>query len=68
MTTTEQKTCEAIIRMAHKDEPDYWTRLKHQAAISAMQVYLVKHRVNYDVIADWSIDLADMLVKKLKEI
>ena len=37
MTVIEQKAYEAIIKMAHKDEPDYWTRLEHQYAGMAMQ-------------------------------
>ena len=37
MTVIEQKAYEAIIKMAHKDEPDYWTRLEHQYAGMAVQ-------------------------------
>lgn len=29
MTILEQNACNAIISMAKKDEPDYWTRLEH---------------------------------------
>ena len=37
MTVIEQRAYEAIIKMAHKDEPDYWTKLEHQYAGMAMQ-------------------------------
>ena len=37
MTVIEQRAYEAIIKMAQKDEPDYWTRLEHQYAGMAMQ-------------------------------
>jgi hypothetical protein len=52
MTVIEQRAYEAIIKMAHKDEPDYWTRLKHQAAIAAMRelVPMVNHEVELKLI------------------
>ena len=37
MTILEQRAYEAIAKMAHKDEPDYWEKLKHQYAGMAMQ-------------------------------
>lgn len=72
MTVIEQKAYEAIIKMAHKDEPDYWDKLRHQAAIAAMQGILARGE-NYgnsreDVcnkIADYAIDVANTLIKKL---
>ena len=57
-----------------EDDPDYWTRLEHQAAIAAMQGKMA-HGDNFgnsreDVcnkIADFCIDVANALIKKLKE-
>lgn len=73
MTVIEQRAYEAIIKMAHKDEPDYWTRLRHQAAIAAMQGKMAQGdnfgNSREDVcnkIADYCIDVADTLIKKLK--
>lgn len=40
MTVLEQNACNAIIAMAKKDEPDYWTKLEHQYAGMAMQQIL----------------------------
>jgi hypothetical protein len=40
MTILEQNACNAIISMAKKDEPDYWTRLEHTYAGMAMQAML----------------------------
>lgn len=37
MKIMEQRAYEAIAKMAHKDEPDYWEKLKHQYAGMAMQ-------------------------------
>lgn len=73
MTVLEQRAYESIVKMAHKDEPGYWTKLRHQAAISAMQGVLA-HGENYgnsreDVcnkIANYCLDVADTLIKKLK--
>lgn len=56
------------------DYLDYWTRLRHQAAIAAMQSKMAQGN-NFgnsreDVcnkIADYCIDVADALIKKLKE-
>ena len=74
MTVLEQRAYEAIAKMGHKEEPDYWTKLRHRAAICAMQGVLA-HGENYgnsreDVcnkIAAYAIDVANTLIKKLKE-
>ena len=63
-----------------KDEPDYWEKLKHQAAISAMQgllsnsAYLenfIKYSVEGDslarVVSTNAIDYATALINRLKE-
>ena len=68
MTVIEQKAYEAIIKMAHKDEPDYWTRLEHQAAIAAMQGLMSKEYLdNPDSLVSHAIHYAHALVEKMKE-
>ena len=49
MTVIEQRAYEAIIAMAKKNEPDYWTRLEHQYAGMAMQGLLS----NPQIWKDW---------------
>lgn len=53
------------------DEPDYWEKLKHQAAVSAMQgmVRLVGHDRMYppQKMAIFAVECATALVEKLKE-
>ena len=50
------------------DDPDYWTRLEHQAAIAAMQGFLAgRMEDTYNRVAEFSIKQAHVLVKKLKE-
>ena len=52
------------------DEPDYWTRLKHQYAGMAMQGLITRNGyVNYteEEMAKWCLDVAHALVEKLKE-
>ena len=44
----------------------YWTRLEHQYAGMAMQGFLARYNVEFDKIADWSVELATALVEKLK--
>ena len=59
---------------------DYWTRLEHQYAGMAMQGILINEKMTLDLhrafgkdeslditISDFAIDLANTLVKKLKE-
>ena len=51
------------------DNPDYWTRLEHQAAIGAMQGILAKYGIEPlpdDLIND-ACEYAHALVEKLKE-
>ena len=51
-----------------KDDPDYWTRLEHQAAIAAMQGFLASGIDNtYEKIAEFSINQAHALVEKYKK-
>ena len=47
MTVLEQNAYNAIIAMAKKDEPDYWTRLEHQYAGMAMQGLSEKYLKEY---------------------
>lgn len=81
MTILEQRAYEAIAKMAHKDEPDYWEKLKHQYAGMAMQVVLEKsynELYHTNMMKNWSRDGAEevarlsviyatALVEKLKE-
>lgn len=78
MTVLEQRAYEAIASMAKKDEPDYWEKLKHQAAISAMQGIVSNDQIMIElgdvkdisiecVIAETSNRIATALVEKLKE-
>ena len=73
MTVIEQRAYEAIISMAKKNEPDYWEKLKHQAAISAMQGILSnpnhalwERENNANGIAESANNIATALVDKLK--
>ena len=70
MTILEQRAYEAIIKMARKDEPDYWDKLKHQYAGMAMQgmVRTIGHDRMYppDKIAIYAVACATALVEKLK--
>ena len=71
MTVIEQKAYEAIIKMARKDEPDYWTRLEHQYAGMAMQQLVSLVNVGYEYVheetAIIAYNFAHALVEKLKE-
>ena len=52
------------------DDPDYWTRLEHQAAIAAMQSLIMTSTHNFgtsEQIAMWANEYATALVKELKE-
>lgn len=50
------------------DDPDYWTRLEHQAAIAAMQGFLAgRMEDTYKRVAEFSINQAHALVEKLKK-
>ena len=51
-----------------EDDPDYWTRLEHQAAIAAMQGFLAgRMEDTYKRVAEFSINQAHALVEKMKE-
>ena len=50
-----------------EDESDYWTRLEHQYAGMAMQGIIARHNVDFDMVVEWSADLAHALVEKMKE-
>ena len=45
---------------------DYWTKLEHQYAGMAMQGIIARHNVDFDMVIEWSADLAHALVEKLK--
>ena len=69
MTILEQNVCNAIIAMAKKDEPDYWTRLEHQAAIAAMGGICGNtsyEEFTWEIMAEDAIRAAHAIVKKLK--
>lgn len=51
--------------MVRKDEPDYWEKLRHQAAISAMSAFLIRGCQPEDV-AQLSCELAGVMIEKLK--
>lgn len=46
--------------------PDYWTRLEHTYAGMAMQGIIARHNVDFDMVVEWSADLAHALIQKLK--
>jgi hypothetical protein len=48
-------------------DPDYWTRLEHTYAGMAMQGIIARHNVDFDMVVEWSVDLAHALVEKMKE-
>lgn len=53
-----------------KNNPDYWTRLEHQAAIAAMQSLIMTSTHNFgtsEQIAMWANEYATALVKELKD-
>jgi hypothetical protein len=51
----------------YQDSPDYWTRLEHQYAGMAMQGIIARHNVDFDMVVEWSADLAHALVEKMKQ-
>ena len=62
------KTEELIFLETADTNPDYWTRLEHQAAIAAMQGFLAgRMEDTYNRVAEFSIKQAHALVEKLKE-
>jgi hypothetical protein len=68
MTAIEQRAYEAIIKMAHKDEPDYWTRLEHQYAGMIVQGMVEHNGINFlnDAILNVAVQKAHALVGKMK--
>ena len=80
MTVLEQRACESLIKMAHRDDPDYWEKLKHQYAGMAMQgmlnnqvllTIIAKKSEKYAVtlpqaVANDAYNYATALVEKLK--
>jgi hypothetical protein len=76
MTVIEQRAYEAIIKMAYKDEPDYWTKLEHQYAGMAVQGILAceewkispREGVSFaGEVALQAQEIAHALVEKMKE-
>jgi hypothetical protein len=55
--------------LSSDDDPDYWTRLKHQYAGMAMQGILSNQNIGADVayMVNLSIECATALVEELKE-
>lgn len=70
MTVLEQNVCNAIISMAKKDEPDYWTKLEHQYAGMIVQGMVEHNGINFlnDAILNVAAQKAHALVEKIKEI
>ena len=70
MTVLEQRAYEAIVKMAHKDEPDYWEKLKHQYAGMAMQAYMIAAHISHFSFCENDmkdcVSMATALVEKLK--
>jgi hypothetical protein len=70
MTVLEQNAYNAIIAMAKKDEPDYWTKLEHQYAGMAMQAILLFYgnaKVDDDYCAEEAKYYAHTLVEKMRQ-
>lgn len=67
---TEGKFAETCLNGIKQDivyDSDYWTKLEHQYAGMAMQGIIARHNVDFDMVVEWSADLARALVKKMKE-
>ena len=56
-----------LVQDLEEIESDYWTRLEHQYAGMAMQGLIARHNLDFDMVVEWSADLAHALVQKLKE-
>lgn len=69
MTILEQNAYNAIISMAKKDDPDYWTRLEHQYAGMIVQGMVEHNGINFlnDAILNVAVQKAHALVEKMKE-
>lgn len=46
---------------------DYWTRLEHTYAGMAMQGIIARHNVDFDMVVEWSAELAHALVERMKK-
>lgn len=74
---TKDLTTLAEVRHRHTVDPDYWTRLEHQAAIAAMQglcanaKFMQDHEGDFqcheEMIAEYAKDIAHALVEKYKK-
>ena len=73
---TKDLTTLAEVRHMHTVDPDYWTRLEHQAAIAAMQGVLSNPNIVYKDISTGTIcnhvaeevkEIAHALVEKYKK-
>ena len=53
--------------LKESEAPDYWTRLEHQYAGMAMQGIIARHNVDFDMVVEWSADLAHALVENYKK-
>lgn len=78
MTVLEQNAYNAIIAMAKKDEPDYWTKLEHQYAGMAMQGMVscrdfvielgnIEGMSTEDALANAASTIAHALVEKMRQ-
>ena len=72
MTILEQNAYNAIISMAKKDEPDYWTRLEHTYAGMAMQGILSNNELYREICKSRNLEITIMeythaLVEKYKK-
>ena len=65
--TTDNKERYYSHELDFNDTVDYWTRLEHQYAGMAMQGIIARHNVDFDMVVEWSADLAHALVEKMKE-
>ena len=64
---TDNKDRDYHHELDFNDTTDYWTRLEHQYAGMAMQGIIARHNVDFDMVVEWSADLAHALVEKMKE-
>ena len=68
---TKDLTTLAEVKHMHTVDPDYWTRLEHQAAIAAMQAYIVASHLSGFSFHEGSMgdckSMAHALVEKYKK-
>lgn len=65
--TTDNKERYYSHELDFNDTVDYWTRLEHTYAGMAMQGIIARHNVDFDMVVEWSAELAHALVEKMKE-